>query len=132
MVSLSAQVPVKGVTLEYEDVSVKFDDNLVDTVPGEVITIGVRGATKGTAVTTRYLGILDRRKNPRSSRWGRSAQESGCQENEGTRAYEVGGQSSGRLATSSNGNRTSVRVRTRTVALHLLTLSRPTTPYDLL
>lgn len=47
MVSLSAQVPVKGVTLEYEDVSVKFDDDLVDTVPGEVITIGVRGRRRG-------------------------------------------------------------------------------------
>ncbi|KFH47185.1 Beta-mannosidase B-like protein [Hapsidospora chrysogenum ATCC 11550] len=56
-VSLSAEVPVKGVALECEDDDVKFDDNLVDLVPGEVVTVGVTGATKATEVTTRYLGM---------------------------------------------------------------------------
>ena len=56
-VSLSAEVPVKGVALECEDDHVKFDDNLVDLVPGEVVTVGVTGATKATEVTTRYLGM---------------------------------------------------------------------------
>lgn len=58
-ISLSAEVPVKGVALECEDDEVKFDDNLIDIVPGEVVTIGVQGANKGTVVTTRYLGMLD-------------------------------------------------------------------------
>jgi beta-mannosidase len=51
-------VPVKGVALECEDDAVKFDDNLVDIVPGEVVTIGVRGATKETRIETRYLGMI--------------------------------------------------------------------------
>ena len=58
-ISLSAEVPVKGVALECDDDGVKFDDNLIDIVPGEVVTIGVQGANKGTVVTTRYLGMLD-------------------------------------------------------------------------
>lgn len=58
-VAVSAEVPVKGVALESEDDAVHFEDNLVDIVPGEVVTIGVRGASKGTEVTTRYLGMLN-------------------------------------------------------------------------
>ena len=58
-VAVSAEVPVKGVALESEDDAVHFEDNLVDIVPGEVVTIGVRGATKDSEVTTRYLGMLN-------------------------------------------------------------------------
>lgn len=57
-VKVSAEVPVKGVALESEDDGIKFEDNLVDVVPGEVITIKVRGAKKGSVVTTRYLGMV--------------------------------------------------------------------------
>jgi beta-mannosidase len=57
-VEVSAEVPVKGVAVECEDDEVKFDDNLVDIVPGEVVSIGVRGATKDTKITTRYMGML--------------------------------------------------------------------------
>lgn len=56
-VSLSAEVPVKGVALECTDDDVKFDNNLVDIVPGEVVTIGVSGASKATVITTQYLGM---------------------------------------------------------------------------
>ncbi|KAI9899249.1 hypothetical protein N3K66_005710 [Trichothecium roseum] len=58
-VSISAEVPVKGVALESEDDAVRFDDNLIDIVPGEVVTVGVKGATASTVVTTRYLGMLN-------------------------------------------------------------------------
>lgn len=58
-VSLSAEVPVKGVALECEDDHVKFDDNLIDIVPGEVVTVAVKGATKATEVNARYLGMLN-------------------------------------------------------------------------
>ncbi|EAQ93729.1 hypothetical protein CHGG_01964 [Chaetomium globosum CBS 148.51] len=57
-VEISADVPVKGVALECEDDEVKFDDNLVDVVPGEVVSIGVRGASKDTKIETRYMGML--------------------------------------------------------------------------
>lgn len=57
-VELSSEVPVKGVALECEDDGVLFADNLVDVVPGEVVSIGVRGANKGTRIQTRYLGML--------------------------------------------------------------------------
>jgi beta-mannosidase len=57
-VAISAEVPVKGLALECEDDNVLFDDNLVDIVPGEVVTIGVKGASKGTKIETRYLGML--------------------------------------------------------------------------
>ncbi|KAG7293492.1 Beta-mannosidase B [Staphylotrichum longicolle] len=57
-VEISAEVPVKGVALECEDDGVKFEDNLVDIVPGEVVTIGVRGASEGTKIETRYLGMI--------------------------------------------------------------------------
>ncbi|KAK3382252.1 glycoside hydrolase family 2 protein [Lasiosphaeria ovina] len=56
-VAVSADVPVKGVALECDDDAVRFDDNLVDIVPGEVVTIGVRGATAATKIETRYLGM---------------------------------------------------------------------------
>ncbi|KAL6877101.1 glycoside hydrolase superfamily [Trichoderma novae-zelandiae] len=54
-VTLSSDVPVKGVALEVDDEVVKFDDNLVDLVPGEEVAIGVTGASKSTVITTRYL-----------------------------------------------------------------------------
>ncbi|SPQ17734.1 f039d5a0-515d-4457-b946-f00e832e011b [Thermothielavioides terrestris] len=57
-VEISGEVPVKGVALECEDDGVKFDDNLVDIVPGEVVTIGVSGANAETRIETRYLGML--------------------------------------------------------------------------
>ncbi|KAI0096311.1 glycoside hydrolase family 2 protein [Hypoxylon sp. NC0597] len=57
-VKVSAEVPVKGVALESEDDGIKFEDNLVDVVPGEVITIKVKGAKKGSVITTRYLGMV--------------------------------------------------------------------------
>jgi len=57
-VLLSAEVPVKGVAVECADEAVRFDDNLVDLVPGEVVSIPVRGATEATKFTTRYLGML--------------------------------------------------------------------------
>ncbi|KAK4680748.1 Beta-mannosidase B [Podospora pseudoanserina] len=57
-VDISAEVPVKGVALECEDDAVKFDDNLVDIVPGEVVSIAVKGATKETKISTRYLGMI--------------------------------------------------------------------------
>ncbi|PMD61127.1 glycoside hydrolase family 2 protein [Hyaloscypha bicolor E] len=56
-VEVSAEVPVKGVALECVDDGVVFEDNLVDVVPGEVVVIGVRGATKATEIAVRYLGM---------------------------------------------------------------------------
>jgi beta-mannosidase len=57
-VELSSEVPVKGVALECEDDDIVFGDNLVDVVPGEVVTISVKGASKGSKIETRYLGML--------------------------------------------------------------------------
>ncbi|KAF3057388.1 Beta-mannosidase B [Daldinia childiae] len=57
-VNVSAEVPVKGVAVESEDDDVKFEDNLVDIVPGEVVSIKVRGAKETTTITTRYLGMI--------------------------------------------------------------------------
>jgi len=57
-VELSVEVPVKGVALECGDDGVRFEDNLVDVVPGEVVSIGVKGANKGTTIETRYLGMI--------------------------------------------------------------------------
>lgn len=54
-VALSAEVPVKGVAVETEDDNVKFEDNLIDIVPGEVVTVALKGATRETVLTTRYL-----------------------------------------------------------------------------
>lgn len=60
-VEVSAEVPVKGLALECEDDdddAIRFEDNLVDLVPGEVVSIGVNGATKKTVFSTRYLGMV--------------------------------------------------------------------------
>ncbi|KAK5657006.1 hypothetical protein OQA88_3529 [Cercophora sp. LCS_1] len=57
-VAVSAEVPIKGLALESEDDDVRFEDNLVDIVPGEVVTIGVKGAKENTKIETRYLGML--------------------------------------------------------------------------
>ena len=57
-VLLSAEVPVKGLAVECEDDDVKFSDNLVDLVPGEVVAIGVTGASAETKFTTQYLGMM--------------------------------------------------------------------------
>ncbi len=72
VVEISAEVPVKGVALESEDDAVRFEDNLVDIVPGEVVTIGVRGASESTKIETRYLGMLWRNTDlTRRQAWGR-------------------------------------------------------------
>ncbi|KAK4462410.1 glycoside hydrolase superfamily [Cladorrhinum samala] len=57
-VQISADVPVKGVAVECEDDEVKFEDNLVDIVPGEVVKIGITGASKETKLDLRYLGMI--------------------------------------------------------------------------
>ncbi|OLN85397.1 Beta-mannosidase B 2 [Colletotrichum chlorophyti] len=59
VVEVSAEVPIKGLALEAEDDAVVFSDNLVDIVPGEVVSIGVKGASKDTKIETRYLGMLN-------------------------------------------------------------------------
>ncbi|KAH7273436.1 hypothetical protein MRS44_001674 [Fusarium solani] len=56
-VEVSAEVPVKGLALECEDDGVRFADNLVDLVPGEIVRIGVKGAVEATVITTQYLGL---------------------------------------------------------------------------
>ena len=56
---ISAEVPVKGVALECEDDDVVFEDNLIDIVPGELVSIRVKGASKKSEITTRYLGMLN-------------------------------------------------------------------------
>jgi beta-mannosidase len=58
-VSIGAEVPVKGVSLEPEDDDVKIQDNLIDIVPGELVTVGFTGGTKSTVITTQYLGMLN-------------------------------------------------------------------------
>ena len=58
VVEISAEVPVKGLAVESEDENVSFDDNLVDIVPGEVVSIGVKGAGASTKIETRYLGMI--------------------------------------------------------------------------
>ncbi|KAF4621894.1 hypothetical protein G7Y89_g14451 [Cudoniella acicularis] len=57
-VDISAEVPIKGVALECADDEVVFDDNLVDIVPGEMVTIGVKGAKKSSKIETRYSGMV--------------------------------------------------------------------------
>jgi len=57
-VEISSEVPVKGVALECEDEDVKFGDNLVDIVPGEVVYVAVTGAKKDTKIMVRYLGMI--------------------------------------------------------------------------
>jgi beta-mannosidase len=56
-VEVSAEVPVKGLALECDDDEVTFSDNLLDVVPGEVMSISVKGANKGSRIETRYLGM---------------------------------------------------------------------------
>ncbi|KAF7555414.1 hypothetical protein G7046_g6566 [Stylonectria norvegica] len=60
VVEISAEVPVKGVAVECEDEEVTFEDNLVDVVPGEVVRVAVKGATKDTVLGTQYLGMLSK------------------------------------------------------------------------
>jgi beta-mannosidase len=57
-IEISAEVPLKGVALECEDDEVVFDDNLVDIVPGEIVSIGMRGGSKATRIKARYLGMV--------------------------------------------------------------------------
>lgn len=57
-VDISAEYPVKGVALECDDDGVVFGDNLVDIVPGEVVSISVKGAKKDTKIGSRYLGMV--------------------------------------------------------------------------
>ncbi|KAM7222221.1 beta-mannosidase B [Rhypophila decipiens] len=57
-VEISADVPVKGVALECEDDEVVFEDNLIDIVPGETVTVAVKGAKEGTEIGVRYLGMI--------------------------------------------------------------------------
>jgi beta-mannosidase len=57
-VQIAAEVPVKGVAVECGDDEVSFSDNLVDVVPGEVLTIGVERANKESRIEARYLGML--------------------------------------------------------------------------
>ncbi|KAI1023265.1 hypothetical protein LB503_000235 [Fusarium chuoi] len=56
-VDISAEVPIKGLAVLSEDDGVKFEDNLVDVVPGEVVKIALTGAKKGTVLKTQYLGM---------------------------------------------------------------------------
>ena len=58
IVNISAEVPVKGVALESEDGDVQFGDNLVDIVPGEIVSISLTGATKWSKIKPRYLGMV--------------------------------------------------------------------------
>ncbi|KAI9648668.1 Beta-mannosidase B [Ciborinia camelliae] len=58
VVEISSEVPVKGVALECEDDNVRFEDNLVDIVPGEMVTVAVEGASEGTDIGVRYLGMV--------------------------------------------------------------------------
>lgn len=58
-ISLSAEVPVKGVVVETEDDEVTFEDNCVDLVPGETVSIGVKGLRREACakLEVRYLGL---------------------------------------------------------------------------
>jgi len=57
-VELSSEVPVKGVAVYADDDDVKFANNCVDLVPGEVVAVGVDGLEPGQEdkLTVRYLG----------------------------------------------------------------------------
>ena len=56
-VSITAEIPVKGVALETQDDEVIFSDNCVDVVPGETVVIGVKGLQSGEEekLSVRYL-----------------------------------------------------------------------------
>lgn len=60
MVSISSEVPVKGVMLELEDETedVKWDDNGFDLLPNDTVTVRARGLKESDArrVRIRYLG----------------------------------------------------------------------------
>ena len=56
MVNITAELPVKGLALECDDDNVSFNDNLLDVVPSEVLSIKVKGAKKESQIKTRYLG----------------------------------------------------------------------------
>ncbi|KAL1958971.1 hypothetical protein VTO42DRAFT_3524 [Malbranchea cinnamomea] len=58
-VSLSAEVPVKGVAVYSAKEGVAFEDNCVDVVPGEMVYIGVKGLDSGeeNQLSVRYLGL---------------------------------------------------------------------------
>lgn len=56
-VTVSSDVPLKGLMLEVENESAKFDDNLVDVVPGEILDIGVSGLRRGDEIKWRYLNM---------------------------------------------------------------------------
>ena len=56
-VEISAEVPVKGVALAVEDDDVVFSDNCIDIVPGETISVVVKGLKVGDEgkLDIRYL-----------------------------------------------------------------------------
>jgi beta-mannosidase len=58
-VEVSAEVPVKGVALYADDDDIVFEDNCVDIVPGETVSIGARGLQQGDEdkLSVRYLGL---------------------------------------------------------------------------
>jgi beta-mannosidase len=57
-VDVSAEVAVKGVALDCEDEDVKFEDNCVDLVPGEIVSIAMKGGDKETKIGAKYLGMV--------------------------------------------------------------------------
>lgn len=59
VVEISSNVPVKGVALESADDAVIWDDNCIDMVPEEAVTVGVKGLRDGDEGTigVRYLGL---------------------------------------------------------------------------
>ncbi|EGE00669.1 beta-mannosidase [Trichophyton tonsurans CBS 112818] len=57
LIRLSAEVPVKGLAVFSNSDDVVFDDNCVDLVPGETVSIGIHGLKSGSVgdLTLRYL-----------------------------------------------------------------------------
>lgn len=53
-VSVSAEVPVKGLTFEVD--GAVFEDNLIDLVPGETVSVKVKGLDRqrGSKMAVRY------------------------------------------------------------------------------
>lgn len=53
-VSVSAEVPVKGLTFEVD--GAVFEDNLIDLVPGETVSVKVKGLDRqrGSKMVVRY------------------------------------------------------------------------------
>ncbi|KAA8575758.1 hypothetical protein EYC84_004862 [Monilinia fructicola] len=58
IVEINSDVPVKGVALECSDENVRFEDNLIDIVPGEVVRVAAGGTSEGTDIGTMYLGAF--------------------------------------------------------------------------